>query len=876
MFFVKRSFFYGFLVTCLFSLPLFAQESNNAPAVQLDQLLELPELSGENPQLGYAGMMGGMHNGVIMAAGGANFPGTPPWKGGEKVWSRDIYTFRDGKWELSAVRLPVALAYGASVKTPEGVLCMGGNNESEVSDRVFLLQYDNGIRIKPCPSLPLPLSYLSAVLEGDYVYAIGGKDSHQTYATVYRWKYGTDEPWEKMPDFPGTPRSLHCSVIQETGESRKIFVIGGQNFVKGEPTQLLQTYLSYDLNTGEWSGEKPIAINGKPRVVMSGTAMAAGSMHVLMLGGSDGKLFSLLEKLDHRIRELPASAPERNRTIHYRDSILENHPGFGDQIVALNTVTGKWTIRDTLPRPLPVTTLGFSEGNSFFIISGEASPGIRTPEVLQLRLSERPASFGTVNYVILVLYLLLMAGIGLYFSRKQHSTADYFKGGGRIPWWAAGISVFGTLLSALTFMAIPAKTFLTDWSYFLINMMIICMAPFIARRFIPYFNRLNITTAYEFLENRFNYTARAIGSLSFLLFQLGRIGIILLLPSLAISIVTGIPVETSVIIMGVICIFYTAYGGIEAVIWTDVLQVIILLGGAVLSIVWIFTHTDLGPQEMFTFAESRGKLRLTYPDFSFSTPTFWVVVLGGLASALVTQGTDQTVVQRYLTSTTVKDAKRTLYTNAVMTFPATIIFFAIGTLLYIFYSEKPERLPLDLSNGDSIFPWYIVHELPVGISGVLIAAIFSAAMSSISSSLNSTATVFCNDFYKRFVPDTADLKLLKIARAGTVIMGVLGLLLALWMANASIKSLWDQFFKFIGFLTGGLGGMFLLGILTKKANAPGTLTGVALSVLVTWYISLYTDIHFLMFSFVGVVTCYISGYLLSLVFGRSAGTKQGF
>src|SRR5690606_3505036 len=125
----------------------------------------------------------------------------------------------------------------------------------------------------------------------------------------------------------------------------------------------------------------------------------------------------------------------------------------------------------------------------------------------------KPVSFGLANYIILALYLLVMAGIGIYFSRKQHSTSDYFKGGGRIPWWAAGISVFGTLLSALTFMAIPAKTFLTDWSYFLINIMMICMAPFIARWFIPYFNKLNITTAYEFLENRFNYTARAIGSL---------------------------------------------------------------------------------------------------------------------------------------------------------------------------------------------------------------------------------------------------------------------------------------------------------------------------------------------------------------------------
>ncbi|RNL82289.1 sodium transporter [Sinomicrobium pectinilyticum] len=870
MFFIKRLFLYVFLLMLTFSLSLGAQQKNSDQVV-VNFLPELPGIA--KPQPGYAGMMGGTHNNVIIAAGGANFPDAPPWKGGEKVWSKDIYVFKDSTWRLSPIRLPSPLAYGASVNIPNGILCIGGNHKNGISDQVFLLQYDNGIKIKSCPPLPRPLCYLSAVLAGEYVYAIGGKDNDRAYNTVYRWKYNTNQAWEQMDNFPGSPRSLHCSVVQETQNGKQILVIGGRNVVRGKPTQLLQTYLSYDPDNNVWSPEKNICVNGTSRTIMGGTAMPAGNMHILMLGGSDGKYFALLEQLDKSIQELPPSSPKRQKNIRHRDSILENHPGFGDQIVALNTITGKWSVRDTLPQPLPVTTLGFSKEDHFYIVSGEASPGIRTPEVIRLSLSRKPVSFGLANYIIIALYLLVMAGIGIYFSRKQHSTSDYFKGGGRIPWWAAGISVFGTLLSALTFMAIPAKTFLTDWSYFLINIMMICMAPFIARWFIPYFNKLNITTAYEFLENRFNYTARAIGSLSFLLFQLGRIGIILLLPSLAISIVTGIPVETSVIIMGVICIFYTAYGGIEAVIWTDVLQVVILLGGAFLSIAWIFLHTDLGPQEMFSLAENREKLRLTSWDLSLSKPTFWVVVLGGLGSALITQGTDQTVVQRYLTSATVKDAKRTLYTNAVMTLPATVIFFSIGTLLYVFYSLKPEKLPLELSNGDSIFPWYIVHELPAGVSGLLIAAVFSAAMSSISSSLNSTATVLCNDFYKRFAPGTADRKLLKIARAGTVIIGTSGLLLALWMANANIKSLWDQFFKFIGFLTGGLGGMFLLGILTRKANATGTLAGVLLSVITTWFISLHTNIHFLMFSFIGVVTCCISGYLFSLVLGKSPEGK---
>jgi Na+/proline symporter len=237
-----------------------------------------------------------------------------------------------------------------------------------------------------------------------------------------------------------------------------------------------------------------------------------------------------------------------------------------------------------------------------------------------------------------------------------------------------------------------------------------------------------------------------------------------------------------------------------------------------------------------------------------------------LASALVTQGTDQTIVQRYLTSSDVKNSKKTLYTNAVLTLPATIIFFGLGTLLFIFYSEAPERLSPIISNNDSIFPWYIVRELPVGVSGLLVAGIFSAAMSSISSSLNSVSTAFCNDFYKRFNNDVPDRKLLKIARIATVLTGLVGMVLALWMANSNIKSLWDEFYRYLGLFTGGLGGMFLLGILTKRANGVGTLLGLVSSAVLIWYISAYTEISFLMYAFFGMVSCFVLGYIFSLVF----------
>lgn len=833
---------------------------------------KLPSLSGKGLDTfnGFAGMMGGRQDGVIIAAGGANFPEGLPWEGGAKVWSDAIYFLKGEQWQLASKTLPNPLAYGSSVILEEGILLIGGENSQGSTDQVLLLQFnsnDNSIEITELPSLPESLAYSAAVVDNDYVYVVGGKNSQRSTNSLYRMSLAK-ESWEKLPDFPGEPRALHVAAIQDTQHSRKLFVIGGRNQIKGQKSVPLTTYLSYDLNTGEWQEQGRLTIDDRPRVLMGAYGRPMGSMHIMVYGGSDEVLFNKLEEIALRI------SSESNDSLlkdlrSRRDEILNHHPGFSKQVLSYNSITDRWFVYDTLPRPLPVTALSFANGQDVFMVSGEASPGIRTTTVQKITEGEAMQPFGTINYIVLFGYLMLSLLIGVYFSYKQKSTNDYFVGGGRIPWWASGLSVFGTLLSAITFMAIPAKAFVTDWSFFMLNMAAIAITPLISLVFIPFFNRLKITTAYEFLEDRFNYTARAFGSLSFILFQLGRIGIVLLLPSLAISIVTGIPVETSILIMSVLCIAYTAFGGIEAVIWTDVMQVIVLLGGSVLAVVWIMLHTESSFGDMITYASEHQKFNVANMDFDFTKATFWVVAIGGLASAMVTQGTDQTIVQRYLTSTDLKNSQKTLYTNAVLTLPASIIFFGLGTLLFIFYSEFPARLSPTISNNDSIFPMYIVKELPAGVSGLLVAGIFSAAMSSISSSLNSVSTAFCNDFYKRFKMGVPDKRLLRIARIATVLTGLIGMVLALWMANSNIKSLWDEFYRYLGLFTGGLGGMFLLGMLTKRANAKGTLMGLFASAVLIWYISVHTEISFLMYAFFGVVSCYGFGYAFSLMFPES-------
>lgn len=840
--------------------------------VEYSTLENIPSVVDAQQSIGYAGLLGGVDQQHIIAAGGANFPDKMPWEGGAKKWHDQIFIYSNGQWVTSKEKLPKPLAYAANVSTEKGIYSIGGNNEDGPSKTTLILKYDaikKDVVIKKGPDLPQPIAFASAVYYQGYIYLIGGRDASGSTNLFYRLHLETGTSWEKLPDFPGDPRSVHSAVVQDDSFSKKIYVIGGRNEQNGQKSKALSSFLSYDLNQGIWTQEGAIEIQGEPRVIMGAAVERSGSMHILVYGGSDEKLFDQIEEFSLKAK---ASSNDsiKSSLVAKKNEIFKSHPGFGKEVLAYNTMTQTWFVYDTLETEIPITTLSFKANEQFYIVSGEIAPGVRTPKVYEFHSSQNTGAFGWLNYAVIAGYFIISLGIGLYFSYKQRSTDDYFVGGGRIPWWASGLSVFGTLLSAITFMAIPAKSFTTDWSFFFLNIAAIVITPVIAYLFIPYFNKLKITTAYEFLENRFNYTARAFGSLSFILFQLGRIGIVLLLPSLAISIVTGVSVETSILIMGIICIVYTTFGGIEAVIWTDVFQVIILMGGSVLAVVWILMHTEMPFSEMITYAQDKQKFNVVDFSFNFTDSTFWVVFIGGLASAMVSQGTDQTIVQRYLTSTDIKDSRKTLYTNAVLTLPATIIFFGVGTLLFIFYTEMPERLTPGITNNDSIFPWYIVNELPTGVSGLLIGGIFSAAMSSISSSLNSVSTAFCNDFYKRFYPNKGDQNLLKIARIATVAIGVFGIIFALWMANSNIKSLWDQFYKFLGLFTGGLGGMFLLGMLTKIANSNGVIIGLVLSAVITWLISMYTDINFLMYSLIGMVSCYVFGYLFSLIFKKSA------
>jgi len=842
---------------------------------------------GPEQNAGVAGAFSGITGNKLIVAGGANFPDRKPWEGGIKIFYDRIYT-----WQLndttgpeliaSSQKLPFAAAYGASVSVSTGILCIGGNDHETCFAKTFLLKWDDQkkeVQVEFFPDLPEPLTYASAVLSGNTVYVVGGSsspDGTDTGNHFYRLdlsKQGTSGfGWEAGPAFPGPGRIHAVSVVQSNGTRPCIYLFSGRNVSTENKLTVFTDGWVYDPVLKKWDQLNPAA----SFPVMAGTALPYGSNTILFFGGAPGDLLFQEQQLKAdlsksvRARDTLAISISKDALLRY----YTGHPGFSNEILLYNTITKRITSAGKSELPLPVTTKAIIWKKNVILTSGEVRPGVRTPNLLLIQAGQKQFHFGWLNLGVIFLYFIVLVIIGYMFSRKQKNTEDYFKGGGRIPWWAAGISLFGTALSAITFMAIPAKTYSTDWSYFLLNMAIFLVAPLIIILFIPFFRKLNITTAYEYLEKRFSLTIRLLGSISFILFQVGRMGIILLLPSLALNVVTGMNVFLCISLMGFISLIYTLMGGIEAVIWTDVIQVVVLLAGAIVALVLIMTRIDGGISGIYEMAAENHKFNLLDLRLTLREPTVWVMLIGGFFTSITTYGTDQTMVQRYMTTQTEKEARQSIWTNAWMTIPATILFFSIGTALYAFYRTFPEQMNPALENPDSVFPWYIASQLPDGLSGLLIAGIFAAAMSSLSSSMNSAATAYSTDVHFRFGL-TSKVSPLRIARLSTLAIGLAGTLFALFMATWNIQSLWDEFNKLIGLVIGSLGGLFLLGILTRKANAAGALIGIAGSMVVQILVSNHQTVHLLMYTATGVVSCFVFGWLGSFFFPKWNKSIEG-
>ena len=813
---------------------------NKLETIEWDDSLKLPELSN-NQYVGTNGAFAGFVGNQLIVAGGVSLSNDSVAESLKtKLWQQTAFAIdvdaKNATWSVYNEFLPEPLAYGVSIQLPSGVLCIGGRNATSVSDKVFLItQTNNQLAISnDWPSLPVPLANATGALLGNHVYLAGGQTS-VTGNEVSNYFFMLDlnnlkNGWVELPSWPGVARSLAVSAVQKDGFDNCFYLFSGRGYKSDGSIDVLTDGYVYNPRLKTWS------VVEQEFPVMAGAAMPIGLNHILFVGG---------------VQQLPAGQMECTET--------------DNKARLFHTITKTMIEKEDIPYPVAVNSPIIKRGNQLYLSVDELKSGVTTPYILMGEVITYEKGIGALNMLVIVIYFLVLAFMGFYFSKKQKNTDDYFKGGGRLPWWAVGLSIFGTSLSAITFMAIPAKAFATDWSYLVLNIGIVAVAPLVMFYFIPFFRRLNITTAYEFLEQRFNATIRVICSVSFILFQIGKMGIVLFLPAIALNIVTGIDIFLCIGLMGVLSIVYTAIGGIEAVVWTDALQVGVLMGGAIAIVCIAASHVEGGFTGIVQEGLADSKFDLGSTQFDIKQSTLWTVIIGSIFTNITTYGTDQTMVQRYMTTKTQKQAQKSAATNAFLAIPATLLFFFVGTALFVFYKQNPTQMSLTLTEGDAILPWYIFSQLPAGVVGLLISGIFAAAMSTLSSSLNSSATAYVVDIHHKVFRKNSTNNDLRVAKICTLILGVISISFAFMMATWNVQSLWDEFNKILGIILGSMGGLFLLGMLTKRANSFGALCGMIGSFAIQFIFLQNQTIHLLLFTATGFVSCFVIGYLTSFL-----------
>lgn len=482
-----------------------------------------------------------------------------------------------------------------------------------------------------------------------------------------------------------------------------------------------------------------------------------------------------------------------------------------------------------------------------------------------------------VDLTVLLVYLVGMVICGCLLARKSGTTEGFIAGGRSMGGLIIGLSIFGTYVSSISYIANPGKSFGGDWNPFAFGIGLPLAAWIATRWFVPFYRRVGEVSAYTHLERRFGPWARIYAVLCFLLTQLARIGTILYLVALAVAPLTGWDVRWIIIGTGLLIILYTLIGGIEAVIWTDVIQSIVLTAGIVICLGVLFAGTPGGFSAVMEVAEEHQKFSMGSMAGTLTESTFWVVLVYGLFINLQNFGIDQCYVQRYAVAKDLAAARRSVWIGALLYVPISALLFLVGTGLFAFYQLQPNLLP-DGVKADEVFPHFIATQLPVGVTGLLVAGIIAAAMSSVDSSLNSSATLLLKDGFQRFTSlagsEAAAMRTLRIA---TFVIGLLGIGMALAMIDA--KSALDSWWSLASIFSGGMLGLFLLGMIARGAKNPAAVAGVTAGVLTILWLALSPNLpasmagfrnplHNFMTIVIGTLVILVVGIVVSAVSGR--------
>ena len=799
---------------------------------------------------------GFLADGSFLVAGGSDFVG------GVKTFTTDVLV-RDasGAWKRVG-SLPAPMSDGVSVSTPQGLFCAGGarvEDKTRSVNSAFLLKADGSIT--QLPDMPESVAMGAAAADGSVVYVVGA-------ASWWSIDLAAQEPkWSEVKALPGPARAQHVAAIQNGDQKEKMLVVyGGFDLLNKQP---LHDGYALVLSTEEW---KELAMLPDMTTTIGAAFLPSGHQHILLIGGFGEKGW-----IERAINGSTETDPVKL--------------GWQRKILAYNCVTDAWCEYGEIApgdKPRCGAAAGLEPGKTpeqytLILAGGEIAPATRT-DAVSVANFRKTGKFGATAWAVVGVYALLMVGMACFFIFKKKDENDYFRGGNRIPWYVAGMSIFATMLSSITFIAIPTQAYLQDWRYFVMAFFIIGMAPVAIYYYLPFFCRLGITSAYEYLEKRFNLGVRLFGSAAFIVFMVCRVAVVTLLPAIALNAVTGVSIDACILICGILTMIYCSLGGLEAVIWSDFVQGIVLMGGAVSVLVILILKTGGAGEHFATFwsvADEYGKNRMLDFRILFSQPVFWVVAVQGLISNLSSYTSDQCVIQRYIATPDENATKRSLWFNGCMSVFAQVVFYGIGMALFAFYHTHPEAMDVTMPKGDSVLPIFMATEMPAWLAGLVIAAVFAATISTLSANLSSASTAVVTDFVKRFKPDIPGKAQIRCGQICTYVVGIIGIMAALTLARMESSALFDNFNKYIAMLTAGLTGLFFMGVFIPRIKGVAAVLGLAANYSVCFSCEILhcnvfgLKFHPFLLGGIGLVVCVLVAYVASFILNEKGRDLKG-
>ena len=433
------------------------------------------------------------------------------------------------------------------------------------------------------------------------------------------------------------------------------------------------------------------------------------------------------------------------------------------------------------------------------------------------------------------------------------------------------MSIFATFVSSISFLGLPGGSYSGNWNQLVFSLTIPIATWLAAKVFIPLYRGVGSVSAYQFLEDRYGWWARCYVAVCYLLTQVCRVGSILLLLAIPINTMFGWDISTIIIVTGALTLLFSVLGGISAVVWTDAVQGIVLIVGALVCALVLTFGMPEGPRQLFEIASEGHKFSLGSLGLTFREPTVWVVLIYGIFINLQNYGIDQNYIQRYMTARSTKDAVKGTLFGGLLYIPVSLVFVYIGTALYAYYTARPGLLPAGVT-GDKVFPYFIVHGLPAGVTGLVVASLFSAGISTVSTSINSSATIVFTDFFRRLSKGGTESgkNQMKVLYLTSAVVGVVGILIGLAMQK--IDGVLDAWWKLSSIFSGGMLGLFLLALVCRKPNRVAAVAGVVAGLCVIAWMSLpvfESPIHTYLTIVFGTTAIFLVGFVLTRILDKS-------